>query len=216
VLVNIPAAASSSEEPVVIPRITPTIMVQQPKTVTPVAIAPKPVMPKPAAPAAAAGASPFQEIKIKAPAAQGIVKFKIAKPGQAPTPAATIQPKAQATPLVPNAPVIQPTILAPAPAAPALPAVAPIVMAPAAVQAAPVIQASPPVAAPPPAVVPAGAAAKPENQGPAIQIAEVNQTSGIFKFYCPACQQKLGAKINWQGRSINCPACSTAITIPAL
>lgn len=66
---------------------------------------------------------------------------------------------------------------------------------------------------------PAATAEQPQAAGAAPApptVAEINTAVGTFKFYCPACQQKLGAKLDWQGRSITCPACNTAIIIPSL
>ncbi len=36
----------------------------------------------------------------------------------------------------------------------------------------------------------------------------------MFKFFCPACGQKLSAKSEWVGRQVRCPACEVSSTIP--
>lgn len=72
----------------------------------------------------------------------------------------------------------------------------------------------------PPLSAPAEEPKKPkppaEAQASSSPIAEVNQAAGVLKFYCPACRQKLSAQIDWQGKTISCPACKAQITIPTL
>ncbi len=35
-----------------------------------------------------------------------------------------------------------------------------------------------------------------------------------FTFLCPVCSQPILAKLEWVGRPMECPSCSTGITVP--
>jgi hypothetical protein len=54
---------------------------------------------------------------------------------------------------------------------------------------------------------------KPEDESK-IKIADVDQDARVFKFFCPACGQKLAAEFGWHSKSTNCPRCKTEIVIP--
>jgi len=100
------------------------------------------------------------------------------------------------------------------PAAAALPEKPP--MPEPAAEPAPALRPPEPAPAAAPAEEPKKPAPAPEAPAASSPIASVNRETGVFKFYCPACQQKLSAQIDWQGKTIHCPACKTDITIPTL
>lgn len=136
----------------------------------------------------------FQEIKVKPPeilshvTLEPKVKKDISRVESAKTPETKVTPPAPTPPKKAPAPAEAAQAPAPIPAAPRAPA-----------------ETEPKKQEP----IPKALASSP-------QIAEINQAAGTFKFYCQACQQKLAAKMDWQGKTISCPVCRASITIPTL
>ncbi len=179
------------EAPVCVPTSQRKMTITQPKKA---AVNPKPVFKIAAKPASAEKPSDFHEIELKSPETPAVVKFKLApkvKTTMSAGSASGAAPAVAKKPLVPNESTPRSEVTAAAPEE----------------AQTPVAQSGMAQGKPEPA---------PTAPVPPSPIAEINKAEGAFKFYCPACQQKLGAKMDWQGRSIVCPACKKTIAIPAL
>ncbi|MDD5679219.1 MAG: hypothetical protein PHW60_14705 [Kiritimatiellae bacterium] len=234
---KIKAVQAVVKEPVPVQK--PVVMAAKPKVPEAPAPAPKPmpklealhptvkpaVMPVSKAPAVC-GVDDFKEIKLKPFKRPGHVilapKFKITTPPAAASPvlgkpvASKVDPvEGLAAPVrstaesKPEAPVPPPPPTAAIPGE--QPASEPKILPP---EPAKTLLAKPPLAAPKEESKQPKTAS--EIQASSSPIAEVNQAAGVFKFYCSACQQKLAAQIEWQGKTILCPACKAHITIPPL
>lgn len=173
----------------------------------------KPVVqiPKPVADVKAPTLAPIPTpAKAPAPTPAASPKLKVSQPQPAPVPTALPKVKV-AQPTVVASPKPMPKFVAPQPKV--KPSVMPIVKAPSVPEVAVGAPARPPAA---PAEEPKKPELPSEAQASSSQIAEVNQAAGVFKFYCPLCQQKLSAQIDWHGKTVLCPGCKAPITIPTL
>ncbi len=223
-----PAPVADIKAPV-LPNAPPVVQVQKPE----VAIKPlQPVIPSPVAKPVVAIKKPVVEVAAPAPVAD--VKAPVppkAPPAPPPMPELKMPQPAPVPPVMPKIKAVQPSVVAPPKPMPKVEFLQPVVISSEKqeiVIPGPKIKVKvPPPAAeskpaePAPRNLPgnAGGAAprnSPGDEGGKSPIAEVNRASGEFKFYCSACQQKLAAKIDWQGKSIICPVCRKKITIPTI
>lgn len=193
---KVKVAQPVAKEPVPTP-----ILPRAPIVPTPV---PKPVapMPKPVADVKAPAPAPTPTpAKAPTPTLAAVLKIKVPQPA----PVATARPKVKAAqPDVVASPKPMPKVKAQQ-----TPSVMPIVKALS-------VPGAPPAQPAAPAEEPSQSKPPPEARAPSSPSMEVKQVDGVIKFYCPACKQKLSAKMDWQGKSIFCPACRTPVTIPTL
>lgn len=211
----------------------PEVKIKPPESVvqTPV---PKPVvpMPKPVANVKAPTPAPTPTpAKAPMPTPPTVPKVKIAQPvvkepvptptppkAPMPTPAAVPKikaPQSQPAPVptaLPKVKAAQPDVIASPKPMPKVkpqqpPSEIPIAKAPS-------VSKVPPAQPAAPTEEPSRSKPPPEARASSSPNVEVKQVDGVIKFYCPACKQKLSAQMDWQGKSILCPACRTPVTIP--